>query len=72
MFEPYDRMQQPSPEMRGDVLRLVKRAVTTGKKVFVTANNKAEGNSPLTMVTLAKLILAARALAAEAGLSVGQ
>jgi len=59
MFEPYDRLLQPCPEMRGDVVRLVKRALTTGKKVFVTANNKAEGNSPLTMITLAKLILQA-------------
>ena len=58
MFEPYDRLLKPSPEMRGDVLRLVRRAVSTGKKVFVTANNKAEGNSPLSMVTLAKLIAA--------------
>jgi uncharacterized protein YecE (DUF72 family) len=59
MFEPYDRVLQPSPEMRGDVVRLVKRAIATGKNVFVTANNKAEGNSPMTMITLAKLILKA-------------
>lgn len=59
MFEPYDRVLQPSPEMRGDVVRLVKRSITTGKKVFVTANNKAEGNSPMTMITLAQLILKA-------------
>ena len=44
--------------MRGDVVRLIRRAISTGKKVFVTANNKAEGNSPLTMVTLAKLVVA--------------
>lgn len=72
MFEPYDQVLKPSPEMRGDVLRLVKRAVTTGKKVFVTANNKAEGNSPLTMVTLAKLILAAQSQAAHTGPSEGR
>jgi uncharacterized protein YecE (DUF72 family) len=58
MFEPYDKVLRPSPEMRGDVVRLIRRAISTGKKVFVTANNKAEGNSPLTMVTLAKLVVA--------------
>ena len=61
MFEPYDQVAKPNAEMRGDVVRIVKRAIATGKQVFVTANNKAEGNSPLTMVTLAKLIVAAHA-----------
>jgi uncharacterized protein YecE (DUF72 family) len=57
MFEPYDRVQLPNAQMRGDVLRLVRRALTTGKRAFVTANNKAEGNSPLTMVSIARLIV---------------
>jgi hypothetical protein len=45
--------------MRADVVRLARRAITTGKRAFITANNKAEGNAPLTMVTLGKLIGAA-------------
>jgi uncharacterized protein YecE (DUF72 family) len=57
IFEPYDRVQAPNPQMRGDVIRLVRRALGTGKRAFVTANNKAEGNSPLTMVSIAMLIL---------------
>ena len=57
IFEPYDRVQVPNAQMRGDVLRLVRRALSTGKRAFVTANNKAEGNSPLTMVSIALLIL---------------
>ena len=57
IFEPYDRVQAPNAQMRGDVLRLVRRALSTGKRAFVTANNKAEGNSPLTMVSIALLIL---------------
>jgi uncharacterized protein YecE (DUF72 family) len=56
-FEPYDRVQLPNAQMRGDILRLVRRALTTGKRAFVTANNKAEGNSPLTMVSIARLIV---------------
>lgn len=57
IFEPYDRVQVPNAQMRSDVLRLVRRALSTGKRAFVTANNKAEGNSPLTMVSIALLIL---------------
>ena len=57
IFEPYDRIQAPNVVMRGDVIRLARRALTTGKEAFITANNKAEGNSPLTMVTLGKLII---------------
>ncbi len=57
LFEPYDRVQAPNAQMRGDVLRLIRRALSTGKRAFVTANNKAEGNSPLTMVSIGKLIV---------------
>jgi uncharacterized protein YecE (DUF72 family) len=57
LFEPYDRVQAPNAQMRGDVLRLARRALSTGKRAFVTANNKAEGNSPLTMVSIGQLIV---------------
>lgn len=57
IFEPYDRVQAPNVMMRGDIVRLARRALSTGKEAFITANNKAEGNSPLTMVTLGKLIV---------------
>lgn len=57
LFEPYDRIQRVNMEMRADVLRLARRAVATGKRAFVTANNKAEGNSALTMLSIAKLIV---------------
>jgi uncharacterized protein YecE (DUF72 family) len=64
IFEPYDAVTQPNPQMRVDVLTLAKRAITTGKRVFVTANNKAEGNSALTMASIGRL-LAAKLLAAS-------
>ncbi len=57
LFEPYDRVQQVNREMRRDIVRLARRALTTGKKAFVTANNKAEGNSAITMLSIAQLIL---------------
>ena len=56
LFEPYDRIQRVNPEMRSDVAILAKRANTTGKRLYVTANNKAEGNSALTMVAIAKIV----------------
>jgi uncharacterized protein YecE (DUF72 family) len=56
-LEPYVAVKRPNPSMRADVVKLARRALKTGKKAFVTANNKAEGNAPLTMVTLAKLIV---------------
>jgi uncharacterized protein YecE (DUF72 family) len=57
IFEPYNAVTQPNPQMRTDVITLAKRAITTGKRVFVTANNKAEGNSALTMASIGKLLL---------------
>ncbi len=57
LFAPYDRVQVPNEQMRGDVLKLLRRAIATNKRAFVTANNKAEGNSPLTMVSIAKLFV---------------
>ncbi len=56
-LEPYVAVKRPNASMRADVALLARRALTTGKRAFVTANNKAEGNAPLTMVTLAKLII---------------
>jgi uncharacterized protein YecE (DUF72 family) len=57
-FEPYDKVLRPNPQMRADVTTLAKRAVATGRPAFVTANNKAEGNSALTMATIGSLIVA--------------
>ncbi len=52
LFKPYDRVQRINPEMRNDVLTLVKRSIATNKRAFITANNKAEGNSAITMASI--------------------
>lgn len=57
LFEPYDKVLRPNPQMRADVVTFAKRALLTGKRAFVTANNKAEGNSALSMATIGALIL---------------
>ena len=56
-FAPYNSLQAVNPSMRGDVLRLAKRALGVRKDLFVTANNKAEGCAPLTVASLGELIL---------------
>jgi uncharacterized protein YecE (DUF72 family) len=57
LFEPYDKVLRPNPRMRADVVTFAKRALSTSKRAFVTANNKAEGNSALSMATIGALIL---------------
>lgn len=56
-FAPYDQVRQPNAQMRSDVVKLLRRAVSIRKQAFVTANNKAEGNSPLTMISIGQIFL---------------
>jgi hypothetical protein len=49
MFEPYRAIKQRDPEMRRDVGRIVKRALQRGSRAYVIVNNRAEGNSPMTI-----------------------
>jgi uncharacterized protein YecE (DUF72 family) len=53
-FLPFDRIVDPSPEMRAEVVRLVRESADLGRDVFVLVNNKAEGCSPLTIRALAE------------------
>jgi hypothetical protein len=57
---PFDRLLDPQPEMRRDVVRLVEECGRLGKALFVLVNNKAEGSSPLTVRELARLVAEAR------------
>jgi uncharacterized protein YecE (DUF72 family) len=57
LFEPYSELKQPNAQMRADVLGIAKRAIATGKRAFITANNKAEGNSALTMASIGRLLV---------------
>ena len=59
-FAPFDKLVEPQPEMRDDVIEILRAAADRGAKAaFVLVNNKAEGSAPLTVKELAKL--AARA-----------
>ena len=55
-YAPFDRLVSPQPEMRQDVVNLVRRALERDMECYVIVNNKAEGSSPLTVRSLAKLM----------------
>ena len=54
VLEPFNRLSDPQQKMRADVARLVGECEKLAKPVFVIANNKAEGSSPLTIAALAE------------------
>ena len=52
----FDSIQDPQPGMHDDVMKLVEMCLGTGRDVFIIANNKAEGCSPLTLRRLAERV----------------
>lgn len=54
-FQPYDRVQEPNPKLRQDLLRLVQAAQRRRIEAFILANNRAEGNAPGTIKAVAKM-----------------
>ena len=59
-FEPYDRVREPLPELRADLLRLMDEATTRGIQALIHVNNRAEGNAPGTIRAIAEAWQAAR------------
>ena len=59
-FEPYDRIQEPLPDLRSDILRLVEAALRRRIEAFILANNRAEGNAPGTIREVARMWLEGR------------
>lgn len=56
MFEPYDVLKKPNPEMRKDVARLARRAIERDVDAFIIVNNRSEGSAPMTIDALGRLI----------------
>jgi uncharacterized protein YecE (DUF72 family) len=54
---PFDKLVEIQPEMRDDVLALVRAAEAAGSDAFVIVNNKAEGCAPLTIRALASRLV---------------
>ncbi len=55
-YEPFDRLVDEDPETRVVLARMVANAFKAKRKIWVTANNKAEGSAPLSLVKLAEEI----------------
>ena len=53
-FQPYDRVQEPLPSLRKDLVRLVSEAHRRRVEAFILANNRAEGNAPGTIRAVAR------------------
>jgi len=57
-YEPFDRLVDEDAETRRILARMAARAFKAGRKVWITANNKAEGSAPLSLLKLAHDIAA--------------
>ncbi len=55
-YDPFDRLVDEDPETRRVLARMAARAFKAGRKVWITANNKAEGSAPLSLLKLAEEI----------------
>ena len=55
-FAPYDRIREPNPELRRDLVRLIETAVSARIPAYLLVNNRAEGSSPLTVVEVARML----------------
>lgn len=53
-FQPYDRVQEPVPDLRRDLVRLVSAAQQRKIEAYILANNRAEGNAPGTIRAVAR------------------
>jgi uncharacterized protein YecE (DUF72 family) len=57
LFMPFNRLAVINEAMRADVVSLSRAAQASGRPVFITANNKVEGCSPLTVRGLCEQIV---------------
>ena len=55
-FAPYDRIQDPSPPLRRDLVRLIETAVRTRIPAYLLVNNRAEGSAPLTVAEVLRML----------------
>ena len=55
-FAPYDRIRDPNPELRADLVRVVAAAEQLRIPAYILVNNRAEGSAPYTIVAVARLL----------------
>lgn len=56
VFAPYDRIREPNPKLRRDLVRLVDTAVKARLPAYLLVNNRTEGSAPLTIAAVAELL----------------
>lgn len=59
-FAPFDRIREPNPGLRADLLRLVATVEELGVPGFIIVNNRTEGCSPLTIAAVAREVVGRR------------
>jgi uncharacterized protein YecE (DUF72 family) len=55
-FAPYDRIREPNPKLRRDLVRLVETAVRAKIPAYLLVNNRTEGSAPLTIAAVAEML----------------
>lgn len=56
-FSPFNRMILPQIEIRRHVIKLIENALKFDRDIYVIANNKLEGSSPLTIKAVARMLV---------------
>jgi uncharacterized protein YecE (DUF72 family) len=56
LFEPYDRIRDPQPVVRRDLLRLVAEVMRRRMEALILVNNRLEGNAPGTIRALVEML----------------
>ncbi len=56
VFEPFNAVREPQPEVRADIVRLVRATIERDGEAFVLVNNRLEGCAPVTIGALAEAL----------------
>jgi hypothetical protein len=57
-FAPYDRIQDPNPQLREDLVAVARHAINLGIPAHVIVNNRAEESAPETIKAVAEMLVA--------------
>jgi uncharacterized protein YecE (DUF72 family) len=56
LFEPYEEIREPNPELREGIVGSVARCIAEGRTLYAYVNNRAEGNSPRTIEAILDIL----------------
>jgi uncharacterized protein YecE (DUF72 family) len=56
LFQPYDRIKDPNPELRQDLVRVARLATELRIPAYLLVNNRAEGSAPHTIAAVARAL----------------